>query len=882
MKILFYVEPHPIRNTLLHFIDIAKKFSSIVNSANHVDARLFANSEVIQKLFSEKLISPQKVINPTRIEDDIFSVFNVDWESSGTNIWLDLISQGEIAREYYLPIIRRIWNLFPFDIIVYWGENGAVRLFQQEQNITAIGMELGCTRSPFLDSIVMDPYGTNGASVVPKLDIDKIAKIVNYQSITANEAAFLYSGKEMLSYEQQFLPLDQELFGRLTSDKPKAFLPLQLFDDANLLRFSPYKTLSDVVLDVVPKLVEKGYLVIIKPHPAAKYRAGADHANAIAYSNLTPWMDSIIWCNHPNMNYNNIQLMQLSDLVITVNSSVGFEALFFDKVCVVLGEAIYKPKNIFPTLDDILNDSFNMDKYLKSISYLRKYFLDGYLLHQNLWDMPDLFIERLFLLHSLYQKYGCQAENIAKGFFNNPLQIVDYYKTDSFYIHKILEESIRFKPIPILKKEHKESNDIFFINLTKKIIKYSKLKNIEEFEEWLEIVFYNSLLRYELFKKVQFVDQEFYLGHNDVAQAGYEDVTLHYAMHGGIEEGRAPNKYIAPLTSIDDILKKLIEFASELLTLKENISIKEGFSESVFVDRENQLAKIESSLSNRNNKIVVIAHLYYKNLVSQILDYLGNIKEEFDLIITLPTWGTKDIIEQVEIRYPEALFYKCVNRGRDIGPFIDLLPIILNKKYDLALKLHTKNGYFQAGEFISDYSQLWRDESLTALLGSEKRVNTIISAFKDNLKLNMVGASPFFLPFSMYPYSDDGEFLNEILEIDLESNKGGFFAGTMFWFRPEVFDLLISKANLSLRSFDLEQGANDGEIAHILERVFGHLAVYNNGVVAGVDVDLIQEEILKFNLRPAKKPISKHFEEQKLRLGSMLKEELLKRYGSLL
>ena len=102
----------------------------------------------------------------------------------------------------------------------------------------------------------------------------------------------------------------------------------------------------------------------------------------------------------------------------------------------------------------------------------------------------------------------------------------------------------------------------------------------------------------------------------------------------------------------------------------------------------------------------------------------------FDLIVTLPTWGTKDIVERVETHYPEALFYKCVNRGRDIGPFIDLLPIILNKKYDLALKLHTKNGYFQAGEFISDYSQLWRDESLTALLGSEKRVNTIISAFK--------------------------------------------------------------------------------------------------------------------------------------------------------
>ena len=131
-------------------------------------------------------------------------------------------------------------------------------------------MELGCTREPFFDSVIMDPFGTNGAGLIPKIDIKDIKTIVNGDSLSAENAILCFTGRNILGYEQQFEPLDSDLYKQISTNQPKVFFPLQLFDDINLLHFSPYNSLVEVVSDVVPKLVEAGYLVIIKPHPSSR------------------------------------------------------------------------------------------------------------------------------------------------------------------------------------------------------------------------------------------------------------------------------------------------------------------------------------------------------------------------------------------------------------------------------------------------------------------------------------------------------------------------------------------------------------------------------------------------------------------------------------
>lgn len=873
MKILFYVEPHPIRNSFLHFRDVARKFATFANSIPNIDCRIFANEQILEGVLSKKIIDESKIIFPTKQESDLFSMYNMDWESVGQNIWLDLLQGGGIA-ESYLPILRRIFNIFPFDIIVSWGENGALRLFQKEHPCTVIGMELGCTRPPFWDSLAMDPYGTNGASIVPKLDIEEIANIVNRESLSSDEAIFLYNNREILAYEQQFLPVHQDFFLKLSQKKPRVFLPLQLFDDANLLRFSSYSSITDVVQDVVPKLVENGYQVLIKPHPAEKIRHGAVHANRLAYAALSPWLEDIVWCNQPEINYNNIQLMQLSDFVVTVNSSVGFEALFYDKPCVVLGEAIYKPKNLFPTLEDMLRGNFDFQQYKINIGYLRRFFLEGYLMDADIWANPSLLLEKISLMHKAYKDNSDDYKKIASEIFSFSTKVENYRKNMPFNVQNIISESFRSRAKSSVVLHN--SKEDFLAIATEKLIELSKAKEQNTFSQWLKEKIEQTDARYDIFKVINFVDKQHYLGHQDVKEAGIEPIK-HYTEYG-IYEKRTPNKFISAGTGLSEIIE-LFEEKSEIYfahdAKSKHVEMPADISSS---PRDVQLWEIGTKLKKSKHRIAVIAHLYYKNLIPEFLYYLNNIKENFDLIVTMPNWGREDIIFQVKQQYPDALFYSSDNHGKDIGPFIDILPILLEKKYTCCLKLHTKNEFFDSNEnLLLDYSAIWRQDTFNALLGSTKRIQAIISSFQESNKIKMIGAKPFFYSLLDYPYSDDGEF-SRALGISTDSSNDSFFAGSMFWFVPEAFTPLIKNINPSILSFMKEQEFTNFELDNIIEKIFGQLAS-SCGLIAGVDVDLSKESKIDTYLSINKKSVSQYCESRKNTANELAKMNLIKKYN---
>ena len=185
------------------------------------EVKIYSNHEIIN--FIDKEESYRNHIIPTiRVERELFETLKVNWVNTGINLWLDLVNKGKTA-ELYLPILRRIYRSFPFDVLISWGENGTIRLFQQEQNFTAINMELGCTREPFFDSVIMDPFGTNGAGLIPKIDIKDIKTIVNGDSLSAENAILCFTGRNILGYEQQFEPLDSDLYKQISTNQPKVF-----------------------------------------------------------------------------------------------------------------------------------------------------------------------------------------------------------------------------------------------------------------------------------------------------------------------------------------------------------------------------------------------------------------------------------------------------------------------------------------------------------------------------------------------------------------------------------------------------------------------------------------------------------------------------------
>lgn len=844
MRILLYIEPHPIRNSKTHFDDVARKFLPLLKGASHdFDVRMFAPDAVLDKL-GEEAIKPvlHRLLRSTKEEEVMIANYLCDWDQEGIPVWLELMAgQGEVSKEY-IKVLRRIWSIFPFDVVVYWGENGAIGAFCEERPITKIGMELGCTRPPFFDSLVMDPFGTNGAAAVPRLSVEDLRNIVDGQSMSCHEAILAYSQNlETQPYAEQFQPLPLEISGRLLQRKKVVFLPLQLYDDANLLRFSPYKSITDVVMDVVPKLAEHGYTILIKPHPAAKHRGNAVFANNMARTFLRQWSDSIIWCDYPEI-VKNTQLIRIADFVVTVNSSVGFESLYFDKPVVVLGDAIYKPKDLFPTLDQMLDGSFDNEAYLKGVGYLRKFFLEGYLQPLSNQSSPSDFFARVSLIHALQQVSSKNPGFFAKGYWDSFSLTNKLLRRTAMFAGRSSPGSNEFgvpKSVSISTQEVNalDENKAFipYIGAARNLINYSTLKNADNFSLWLKKKSENIKGIEEIVSRSGILDADFYLKtYPDVLEARINPLK-HYSAFG-IKEGRAPRSGIPHHASLSETMESIIS-AAEFLLKSERLP-------EFLLDSENekyrikQLNEIHTGLMSSSSRIAVVAHLFYRDLVPGVLEKLAAIPESFDLIVTLPEWGASRIVEMVKGSYPRAIFYHAVNRGRDIGPFIDVLPSLIEKKYDAVLKIQTKRGYFHAGKMLPAMGDLWRSEMLDALLGNSVRVKSIIKAFRDDRSINMIGPSPYFLSLDKYPYFDQGRLANLLLE---DTSVNGFFAGTMFWFRPSCLSVLAKAIRIT--HFSEEDGANDGALAHLIERIFGQAAGVGKGRV--IDAPVNSDELLR-------------------------------------
>jgi|GEM_PF-3546149 len=827
MRVLFYIEPHPLRDEKTHFHSVAKGFLPLLSNSPQIDARMFANRATFS-LIKESITPHEKhLIHSTNEEEEIFDRYNVNWLSEGIPVWLDLMAGTGKVSEDYQRVLKRIWQRFPFDIIVHWGENGAVTEFIKDRAITRIAMELGCTRPPFLDTVVMDPYGTNGAGVVPKLSITDIRDIVGGIPMSRQEALLAYSQSiEAKPYAQQFQPLPGDCIHRISKAKKLAFLPLQLFDDANLLRFSPYDTLSDVVLDTVPKLVTAGYTVIITPHPATRHRPQGAYTTAMAKAALSDWAEGVIWLEPGSERPENSQLISMCDVVLTVNSSVGFEALYFDKPVVVLGEAVYKPRDLFPTLDDFLEGRFDHAAYLQGIGWLRRFFLGGYLQPQRVRSEISTFERLIALMDRLYRHQGDNPAAVARGFWEVTSPSIQTHAESLAFSGKSEPGNQEFhapripdnKPNTEIQREL-EDKIAPWIPATRRLITQTELNTTQTFTRWLNETLATPGGIEKIVITGNILNPEHYLDlHPDVKRAGIDPLT-HYVLYG-LGEKRAPQARLPGVTQ-QELVENLSTAADFLLSMGSDYLADHPLEAEESALREKDLKQLRDQIARSGRRIAVVAHLYYRDLVPDILERLQMIPEAFDLIVTMPTWGARRIEEMVRKVYPAAAFYRAANRGRDIGPFCDLLPVLMSKNYDAVLKIQTKRGYYVAGKLRPELGDLWREEAFDALLGSRERISAILDAFRSRQHLTMVGPEPHYLGLKEYPYHDQGVLSQLVLG---EAEAEGFFAGTMFWVRPHCLQPLVDELKLSITSFAPETGTNDGALAHLIERLFGHAA----------------------------------------------------------
>ncbi len=229
-------------------------------------------------------------------------------------------------------------------------------------------------------------------------------------------------------------------------------------------------------------------------------------------------------------------------------------------------------------------------------------------------------------------------------------------------------------------------------------------------------------------------------------------------------------------------------------------------------------------------KIAVQCHIYYVDLLEEILEQLKYIPYSYDLFLSTDSNEKKQEIEMIlkkyEISCVSILVHK--NIGRDVLPMlIQMKPVIEN--YTYFLHLHTKKSKTLTG------GTEWRKYLYYHLLGSKDNLLEILSLFHENKHLGLLYPTPH--PSSFYqlvnPKGSIGgnqrmlEQLFQTLDIPLEDIKMDmtFPTGTMFWSRTEAIKDLFFK--FDEKQFSSEDGQLDGTYAHAVERCFDALAKKN-------------------------------------------------------
>ena len=125
--------------------------------------------------------------------------------------------------------------------------------------------------------------------------------------------------------------------------------------------------------------------------------------------------------------------------------------------------------------------------------------------------------------------------------------------------------------------------------------------------------------------------------------------------------------------------------------------------------------------SSSNDRIAAIIHVFYPDLLPDILAYLSHVPCGVDLFISTDTEEKADAVRRHCTQFSKGLLQVRIfpNRGRDIAPMIVGFRDIL-EQYKIFIHLHTKRSPHGGNPLAG-----WRTYLLRTLLGSESTIQSI-------------------------------------------------------------------------------------------------------------------------------------------------------------
>ena len=256
------------------------------------------------------------------------------------------------------------------------------------------------------------------------------------------------------------------------------------------------------------------------------------------------------------------------------------------------------------------------------------------------------------------------------------------------------------------------------------------------------------------------------------------------------------------------------------------------FSKSLFdlplILKKNKKFKIQKL--EKDVSILIQAHIFYTELLQEILNKTNNIPIPFDLFITTDNEEKKVYIENYLKNLSKSNKFEILitqNKGRDVIPCLIQLKDIL-MKYKYFCHIHTKKH--GPNKKLGKY---WQNYLYENLLGNEYIINRILSDFENHNKLGIIFPEPFFFNIKkayLHNYQNY-YYLHKIFDIlfpDRDIWAGNiitFPVGNMFWARTKAVYQIFNNKIIQLAPE--ENGAVDNTIIHAIERIWIYLVKLN-------------------------------------------------------
>lgn len=298
-----------------------------------------------------------------------------------------LMSSYILKKQVYLSIYNfyHYFTQHKVDMVCVWNGNrptlASAVYVAKKLNIKTMFFENGLLPN----TTTVDSRGVNFKNSLTGLNTDF------FSEINIDEAKFdQFRQQNSLVARQKRESKSQKILGRISKVNTQElhlpekfiFLPFQVHDDTQILLFSPNITTMPQLLETVWRAVDEynrkktdDLWIVVKEHPSDFGR--------VNYRKLREKYPKIMFVN----DYSTEELIKKSQGIITINSSVGIEALLYHKPVITLGDAFYNIPGIVTQVPDhyelseyidVVNRPVDNQLIDKFLFYLRYHYLaDG-------------------------------------------------------------------------------------------------------------------------------------------------------------------------------------------------------------------------------------------------------------------------------------------------------------------------------------------------------------------------------------------------------------------------------------------------------------------------------------------------------------------------